>query len=269
MNQEALIERVGGAAAASGLFDGLFLAGSFGKGTADAWSDVDLVGLAPAERHEAIAAWWRDWLEAQEKLIYWKQWGRGGTLINAITESWLRVDLHLPDDGQLGHRPQDGVKPLFDPSGLYARLVPSLPERRPDARAVADMIEEFIRIVGLTPVGLGRKEYVVMAMGSGMLRDMLSRLIQEELPIPDRGGMLHLNRLLSPQDISVLKALPYPAPEREALIEAQLAVARVFFPRAKRLAGELSIAWPDVFEASARANLADAIGRDPETLWPI
>lgn len=269
MKVEILIERVGAAAEASGLLDGLFLAGSFGTGTADAWSDVDLVGLAPAGRHEAVVRWWRGWLEEQEKLIYWKQWGRGGTLINAITQSWLRVDLHLPDDGQLGPRPQDAIKPLFDPSGLHGRLVPSLPERRPDPRVVGDMIEEFIRIVGLTPVALGRREYVIMAMGTGMLRDMVSRLMQEELPIPDRGGLLHLNKLLPPEDIATLEALPYPAPERAALIEAQLAVARVFFPRAKRLTAELGIAWPSVFETSARSHLATAIGRDQETLWPL
>jgi hypothetical protein len=269
MQAQKLIEMAGAAAQASGLVDGLFLAGSFGRGTADDWSDVDLVGLAPAERHDAVTAWWRKWLNAQETLIYWKQWGRGGTLTNAITESWLRVDLHLPGDGQLGERSQDGVRPLYDPENLHSRLMPSLPAHRPDARAVAEMIEEFIRILGLTPVGLGRKEYVIMAMGAGMLRDLLSRLMQEELPIADRGGLLHLNKLLPPQDIAVLEALPYPGPERNALVEGQLAVARVFFPRAKRLAAELGMAWPGVFERSAQAHLANAIGRDAETLWPI
>src|SRR5690606_41456248 len=60
--------------------------------------------------HAAIEAWWRDWLEGREPLIYFKVWQRGGMLINAITESWLRVDLHLPEDGRLGRQAQDGIK---------------------------------------------------------------------------------------------------------------------------------------------------------------
>lgn len=264
-----IIERAGADAAASGLFDGLFLAGSFGREEADAWSDVDLVGLAPAERHEAIEAWWRDWLEQQEHLVYFKVLHRGGVLINAISESWLRVDLHLPADGQLGNRPQNGVKPLHDPLNLHDNLVPRLPEHRPDPKRIEEMIWEFIRVLGLTPVGLGRQEYVVMVMGTGLLRDMLSQLMQEQLPVPDRGGILHLNKLLAPQDIEMLEGLPYPRPEREALIAAQLALARAFFPRARKLAAELGIAWPQEFEASARAHLAQAIGREPGETWPL
>ena len=50
MQARDLIGRTGAAAAATGHFDGLFLAGSFGRGTADEWSDVDLVGLALVRR---------------------------------------------------------------------------------------------------------------------------------------------------------------------------------------------------------------------------
>jgi len=269
MQAEDFIGKAGEAAAMSKVFDGLFLGGSFGKGQADEWSDVDLVGLAPAERHAAIEAWWRDWLEGQEHLIYFKVWQRGGTLINAITESWLRVDLHLPEDGRLGRQAQDGIKPLYDPQNLYAQLAPSLSAHRPDPQRIEAMILEFIRILGLTPVTLGRREYVVMVMGTGMLRDMLVQLMQEQLPLADRGGMLHLNRLLPPADIAALENLPYPRAEPASLIAAQLALARLFLPRARAMAGPLGIAWPEAFEMAARAHLAQAIGRAPEALWPL
>jgi len=268
MQARDLIGRTGAAAAATGHFDGLFLAGSFGRGTADEWSDVDLVGLAPPERHEAIAGWWRGWLEAQEHLIYFKVLPRGGTLINAVLHSWLRVDLHLAPAAQFGRRAQDGVRALHDPGGIHATLPPSLPPHRPDPKRVEEMIWEFIRILGLTPVTLGRGEHVVMVTGTGLLRDLLSQLMQEELPFPDRGGMLHLGKLLPRDDMALLESLPYPGPEREALIEAQLALARVFFPRARQLAARLGVVWPEEFETVSRAHLARAIGREPEALWP-
>lgn len=269
MQAEDLIGKVGEAAAMSKLFGGLFLGGSFGKGQADEWSDVDLVGLALAGRHKAVEAWWRDWLEQQEHLIYFQVLQRGGVLINAITESWLRVDLHMPGDGQLGARSQDGTKPLYDPQNLHAQLVPSLPAHRPDPHRIEAMILEFIRILGLSPVGLGRREYVVMVTGTGMLRDMLSQLMQEELPLADRGGMLHLNKLLAPVDIAALEGLPYPQAEPVSLIEAQLALARLFLPRARIMSARLDIAWPQEFETNTRAHFARAIGRAADDLWPL
>lgn len=269
MRQDEVIEVVGRAAEQSGLFDGLFLGGSFGKGTADIWSDIDLIGLADAEHHGAITKWWRAWLEAQEPVIYFKVLPRGGVLINAITESWLRLDLYLPADGQLGDRPQNAIKPLFDPQHRYDALIPSLPDHRPDPKRIEEMVWEFLRILGLTPLGLGRQEYVTMVMGTGLLRDMLSQLMQEELPIPDRGGILHLNSLLQADDLAILEALPYPGPNADALVTAQLALANAFLPRAFRLATSLGVDWPAGFEESVRAHLARAVGRAPETLWPL
>ncbi|UYN98299.1 MAG: hypothetical protein KIT02_09990 [Devosia sp.] len=269
MDAKTVIETIGGAAGDSGLFDALFLAGSFGKGSADQWSDVDLVGLAPPDRHPAIAAWWRAWIESQEPLIYFKVLNRGGMLINAITAGWLRLDLNLPGDGKLGNRPQDGVKPLHDPADIHAGLVPSLPEHRPDREQIESMVLEFLRVMGLTPVGLGRQEYVTMVMGTGLLRDMLSQLMQEELPIPDRGGILHLSRLLPPEDMKILLGLPYPGPEPESLVAAQLAIARIFLPRARALLERIGGTWPAQFEAAVRAHLGVTLKRTEESLWPI
>jgi len=269
VDQDEIIAGASRAAAESGLLDGLFLVGSLGRDSADEWSDVDFVGLAQSERHEAVMAWWRSWLETQEKLIYFKVLNRGGTLANAITESWLRVDIHLPPDGRLGLRAQDGVKALYDPHDHYSDLPPRLPDHRPDPQRIEDMILEFIRILGLTPVTLGRREYVVMVMGTGLLRDMLTQLMQEELPLADRGGILHLNTLLPPGDIAALESLPYPRAEPVSIVEAQLALARLFFPRVRKMAEKLGIIWPEAFEASARRHMASAIGRHEADLWPM
>lgn len=268
MSITEFIESLEGAAASSGLFEALFLGGSHGRGTADAWSDIDLFGLAPAERHGAIADWWRGWLDAREPQIYFKVLRRGGTLINAIGQSWLRVDLNLAEPSELGRRARDQLVPIFDPGGLYATLPQSLPEHRADPRRVEEIVTEFIRVLGLTPVVLGRREWVVMAMGTGLLRDMLSQIMQEALAVPDRGGMLHLGQLLPKAEMDVLLSLPYPGPEREALISGQLAIAGAFFPRARSLADAVGANWPDAFEAVTKARLAKIIGREADTLWP-
>lgn len=268
MSINAFTENLQRDAAASGLFDGLFLGGSHGRGSADFWSDIDLVGLAPAGRHEAITDWWRNWLEQGEPLLYFKVLPRGGTLINAIDQRWLRIDLNLVEAAQIRGRAKDQLVPLVDPAGLYAGLAESLPDHRADPRRIEELVWEFIRVLGLTAVGLGRKEWVVMVMGTGLLRDMLSQIMQEALPLPDRGGMLHLSKILPEGEMQVLLDLPYPGPEKEALISAQLAIAQAFFPRARRLAAAVGAEWPTRFETATRDMLARTIGREPDTLWP-
>jgi hypothetical protein len=267
MYSKDLIGNVGPAAAATGQLEALFLAGSLGKGGGDAWSDVDLLGVAPADRHEAIIAWWCDWLEEQEHLIYCKRPPWGGTLINAITQSWLRVDLILVTAGQMGRRAQDNVTALHDPNGLFATLPKSLPAHMPGARKVEDLAIEFIRMLGLLPVALGRGEWVTMVLGVGMLRDLITQLMLEEVPLADKGGILHLSTLLPQADMDVLLGLPYPGPEREGLIEANLRHARVFFPRARRLAAAVGATWPDEFEAVTRDYLAGQLGQAAGDLW--
>lgn len=268
MSINAFTESLQRDAAASGLFDGLFLAGSHGRGSADSWSDIDLVGLAPTGRHEAITGWWRNWLEQREPLVYFKVLARGGTLINAIDQHWLRIDLNLVEAAQIGGRARDQLVPLVDPASLYAGLPESLPAHRADPRRIEELVWEFIRVLGLTSVGLGREEWVVMVMGTGLLRDMLSQIMQEALPIPDRGGILHLSKVLPEEEMQVLLALPYPGPEKEALISAQLAIAQAFFPRARRLATAVGATWPTRFEVVTQDMLAKAIGREAGTLWP-
>ena len=66
----------------------------------------------------------------------------------------------------------------------------------------------------------------------------------------DKGGALHLSRILSPEQQRVLHALPAPLPKRESVVEAHLAAARAFLPLAQTLAAQLELPWPGAFEAA-------------------
>ena len=77
----------------------------------------------------------------------------------------------------------------------------------------------------------------------------------EGCPLPDRGGMLHLSRLLAPDRMAALEALPHPRPGREEAIAAHVATARAFLPLARRMTAELGLPWPEAFEAAMRARL--------------
>jgi predicted nucleotidyltransferase len=267
MDQQQLIAAIKQEMAGKEAVSGLFLAGSFGRGTADEWSDVDLIALAEPQHHAAIAADWRQTLHAITPIVFWQELSRGGLLLNAVSEEWLRCDLHIVTPDNFGRRAKNTVKPLIDRDGRYDGLPDTLPLRQPDAGTVNYLIHEFIRMLGLAPVGAGRGEYVTMVLGVGMMRDHLATLLMQDVTNPDPGGILHQSTLLSAADMALLKSLPYPRPERDAVIEANFAIAREFMPRARAMAERLGIVWPEAFEAATRRRLVLTLGDEAGRAW--
>lgn len=258
MNQEALIARVTDALAVDERVRGLFLTGSFGRGTADEWSDVDLLAFVGKDEQEAVAADWRQVLEAITPIVYWNRlpWA---FVLNAVSEDWLRCDLSIAAPGETRGMTQDRVKPLIDRDGVYPTLPEALPPPQIDRRRLEGTVNEFIRVLGLTPVGVGRGEVELVGLGTGMLRRMLTDLLVIEMNHADTGGMLHLSRLLDGERMALMETLPVPDPSIESALASQAALARAFLPRAKALYAELGMDWPARFEEAARKTLAKHI----------
>jgi hypothetical protein len=265
MDQQELMEAITKALADEEAVRGLFLAGSFGRGAADEWSDVDLVAVAAPETHAALADQWRTTLNAITPIVFWNEWPRGGViLINAISRDWLRCDLTIGSAETFGRRSRDRVRPLIDRDGVHDTLPDALPLKQPDAGTVRFLIHEFIRMLGLMPVGLGRREYMTMVLGVGMMRQHLESLLMQEVTDPDTGGILHQSKVLPPEQMRMLAALPYPQPVRDELIAANFAIAREFMPRARAMAARLGIAWPDDFEAATKRRLKLILGEEAQ-----
>ena len=266
MNQQTMITEVTNRLEPDQRIRGLFLSGSFGKGVADAWSDVDLLAVVPADQHEALAADWRKTLETIVPIVFFNRlpWA---LVLNAITDGWLRIDLDVAAPDRLHGRAQDTLKPLIDRDGLFAALPATLPDRGPDPRRVAGTISEFIRVLGLAHVADGRREYELAVTGYGMLRRMLSDILVAEMGKGDTGGALHLSRLIDAERMAILTSLPSPDATRDSVLAANNAVARVFFPRAKALAATLAIDWPQSFEDATRANLTRVLPEKYRPNW--
>ena len=105
-----------------------------------------------------------------------------------------------------------------------------------------------------------RYKYVNGVTGVFHLRSKLLDLLIEETAAPDRGGALHLNRLLTEEQKQPVTALPPPLAERDAMIAAHLAYARAHLPRARRLAERVGVEWPDRFEAVTWDKLDRSLG---------
>ncbi|MGO9453465.1 MAG: nucleotidyltransferase domain-containing protein [Candidatus Binataceae bacterium] len=258
MNQAALIERIKTTLQPDRRVRALFLTGSFGCGTADRYSDVDLLLITDPGRQEEFLRSWPDILGSISEVVFWQRPFPAAPLLNAITSEWLRCDLLVFDPHQIKIRSQKSLKVLLDESNLYATLPADDPMRGGPGKLGA-IINEFIRVFGLCPVAIGREEYVVAVTGAGLLRTSLIQLFLEENGIRDAAA-LHLKRLLTAEQLDVLEKMPGVKADRESVIEASLNCARIFLPRAKQLAHKLSVPWPASFEAATLRHLNKELG---------
>ncbi|WJY22997.1 nucleotidyltransferase domain-containing protein [Fontisubflavum oceani] len=233
----------------------LFLSGSYATGFDDAYSDIDFVLVTPEGATDEIASLWREAISKTGEIVLW--WDRNvrPVLINAITEDWLRTDVVILKPDQMGAQKQDALKPLFDHDQIYDTLPAKTAAPAPNPAYLRYQFEEFIRILGLLHLAVGREEYINGVLGVFHLRNKLVDLLIAETGVPHRGGVLHLNRLITDEQKDVLTALPPPVPARDQMIAGHLAYAKAYLPRARVLAKQWGVDWPERFEAATWAQL--------------
>jgi hypothetical protein len=97
--------------------------------------------------------------------------------------------------------------------------------------------------------------------GVDILRRLTVELMHEENGVaPDRrGGALHPSRFLRPEQVAALTALPPIVAAHKSLIEGNRALARLFLPRARALAGRIGAEWPQALEEACRRHLRTSI----------
>lgn len=238
----------------------LFLSGSFGNGQADKYSDIDFLLVTDDGATDQIAELWRKAVSQTGEIVLWWDRTTVPVLINAITQDWTRTDVIILKPSQMSAHAQNKLKPLFDHDGIYDGLPKAAPKNGPNESKFKRQIEDFIRILGLLHLAEGRKEYINGVLGIFHLRNYLVELLIEETDAPNRGGILHLNRLITDEQKALLVSLPPAVPERDAMISAHLAYAKAYLPRARQRAHSLGIDWPEHFETATWAQLDKTLG---------
>jgi len=192
----------------------------------------------------------------------------GATLVNAITADWLRCDLIIEQKDNFRSRAKSYTKPLFERSNLHEKLAEYLPGKNIDPGRMEQVINEFIRVLGLLVVGDGRGEYFTGVAGTQILRDQFAQLLILTKGLNDPGGILHLSRNLSESDMALLHSLPIPQCDRASIIQANIETAKIFFPMARKIANEFQLNWPQPFEVATQKHLQDAFGDEFDVVWP-
>jgi hypothetical protein len=77
-----------------------------------------------------------------------------------------------------------------------------------------------------------------------------------------RGGMKRLNRWLSTEDRAVVESVPPLVATVDAVVDAQLHVARIFIERGRALAAQLGERWPEELEQATVRHVEHGLGID-------
>ena len=256
-DQHALLDQLVAALAADPRIRSAWLSGSLAKGAGDAWSDIDLTVVVD---EPDLAACLRDCAAGAlalpatvfSQLVH-------GRIFSGVTPAWSRFDLAFLTPAEFARQDDAGLRRLLGETAAPPPR-PAGPDHDAVAR-VSRLIFEFLRVLGLSPVCIGRQEWLVAQQGVELLRGMLVELLLEQNGVPRAArGAKRLNAFLSLDQRAALEALPAPAADRAALLAAQGEIARLFLAHAKPLAQRLGVTWPEAFEAATRDHLRRELG---------
>ncbi len=255
MDQAALAKRIGEVLKEVPGVGGAFLGGSHGRDEADSFSDVDVyVVVADSDEVSKVLSRISQALERIAPILFSKTLPNART-INCVTDDWLRFDLTVVNGFELAFLTGGKVKPLFDNLGLSEPLAKAKPSSsQPTREALLDIVNEFIRVLGLSVAVKGRNDLVVAQTGTNLLRDMLIRVFVMSNGVQTRRGALALRKDLTASQQAALVALPAGSPW-SSVHERTRRIAAEFFPVARSLAETVGAAWPERFEQVTRAYL--------------
>lgn len=261
VSQRQIVERIVAVLEADPRVAAIWLGGSLARGNADAFSDVDIAILIDDADVPSFIAQLDRVVDRIGPTVYRRQMRLGeNTILVAITPEWLRFDLGIHATSEIETRSFRHVALLFDRRGFGERLRRAESTEAIPAERFTFIVQEFLRVLGLLPVVIGREEYLVGMEGVVLLRRYLTDFFIAANGIVDRGGALRLNPLLQPEQRSMLAELPPIAPTRDAVIAGHLACAKRFLPLARELSVERGFAYPDDLARAMIEHLHRSLG---------
>lgn len=257
-----IIQEVADTLFANTAIKALWLCGSYGRGDSDAYSDFDFCAYVDdKEDFDSIFQNVQKVFCEKETIIFSKILTHSKT-INLIDADWNRIDITLMKKNQLSSVPPEQVKFIFDRDNIQNTLQnnkPLPPNKEAEAVEIKTAVNEFIRILGLLPVVMNRNELVVAQMGSGLLRDLLIKIMQKENNTRIVRGALSLRKTVSQDQYEALEKIPVLTLNKDTIIENHKYIARQFFPRAQKLFQQYNIEWPETFYNGTKRNLLEKL----------
>lgn len=227
-----------------------WLTGSFGRGNADRYSDIDLNLWLDAAAMDDFRHGTETWLNAVRPLVLFR-WMFNDRMVNALTADGLRLDLWLHTD-----------VPKLDPSKVKVMinrddaLEFAASVAAPDAAALKqrllDQIREFWRCIAMTPVIAGRGESLVGLFGLTIEVNILTDVVISGYGIARDSGVKRLNPFL-PEALraEIESAVDLNGLTNRNLVNAHLALARIMQREGRTIASRHSFDYPVDIETAA------------------
>ena len=240
--------------------ESLFFSGSIANGDADEFSDLDFVIIAEdLDFYPTLLKEARTVIDHIETVVLENRLHpiASISILSLITEKWHRVDLAFGSSTS-GILSQCLV-PILDPKKLWVEAIAEQVPPPATGEEVTSLVNEFLRVLGLSVVVTGRADVHVGHDGATLLRNMLIELMLMEPPRRLRPGAKKILPVLNEEQQAVLVGLPTIADDVNLIHNFSEAVAAVFFQRARALVASLGSVWPTEFEAATRLYLRGTI----------
>lgn len=227
---------------------GAWLEGSFAKGTADRYSDIDIHLLVAEENKETFQHGLESWLSDIQPLVLFKD-TFPGQMMTCITTVGLRVDvwLHTGDTITL-ERTQ--VHLLSAVKGcIQLKEVCGDQESKDVSSVLKQHFNEFWRVLAILPTVLGREEHIAGFMGTTFaVMSLIEILIIGSGKQRDR-GVKNINAFV-PQVLreEIEDALTIPSINREGIAKAHLRLAAIMQRYGPGIAKQHGVVYPLALE---------------------
>jgi hypothetical protein len=224
------------------------LTGSVADGTADQWSDLDLVVVTQADDYDAFLADWPTWLAAITPTVFART-PLAPFIINAVTADGLTVDFVVykaeePTYPSFGQQYTVGFSRFTEVGGALEYAV---------AEQLRGLTGPFISLVQ-------RDEHLRYLSGVPHLLGLLTAVF-----LAETGGAppaKHWNRSFTEEQRAAVGGLPGLRATRDDVIAWGLGLAELLVTRARPLYETYSLVWPTELAAVAVTRIRENFGID-------
>jgi hypothetical protein len=242
----------------------LWLAGSVGRGTGDAGSDLDVVVTIADADFEAFCTEWRRWLAKITPTVIAREIpGLSGSFYS-LTPGCERFDVVVEraGDPDLAARASRTLVLDRDGSAPEVDLARSRPEQRgPDARRLEGIVEELLREQAIFPAAvIARRDWLLGVVGVMATHRLLYELFVEANQPLAPMGIKQWSAKLTDAQRRLLESLPVPGPRPDALIAAMLAAREAMLTVGRETVERHGGIWPTALDESVATYYANELG---------
>jgi hypothetical protein len=234
---------------ADGRIKAAWLEGSFGRGNADRYSDLDIHFLIPEHNIHTFQAAIETWLASIRPLVLFNLLF-DGKMVNALTRDGLRLDLWL-HAGESTALDKAKTLMLFDTEQSVRFDQAHQSQEPPAVPTLERQTKEFWRCISLLPAVIGRGELITGFNGLIVETNLLAEILLTGYGIARDTGVKNLNRFL-PGDTrrQIEEALSMHGLSQQSLAKAHLGLARMLQDHGRTIAARRHYEYPAELEAT-------------------